>query len=162
MTTPKELPLSVAISALVKNGKILLIKRLRGDYVGMLGLPGGKIEKHEHMSAAATREILEESGIKSSFKRLLGLVSELLMEDNQVLQHFLLHVCELEPESTEILVDAEGALDWYALADLEALKGQIIPSDFLILEKLVKTQEKNYFECVLEKSGEEYLLKQFI
>ena len=41
----KELPLAVAISALIKDNKILLIKRLRGDYVGLLGLPGGKIEK---------------------------------------------------------------------------------------------------------------------
>lgn len=158
---PKELPLSVAIAALIKDGKILLIKRLRGDYVGMLGLPGGKIEKHEHMSEAATREILEESGIRSSFTRMLGLVSELLKEDNQVMQHFLLHVCELEPHTTEILVDAEGALDWYDLATLDRIEDQIIPSDYQILEKLVKTQEKNYFECVLEKSGEEYLLRRF-
>ena len=41
----KELPLAVAISALIKDNQILLIKRLKGDYVGLLGLPGGKIEK---------------------------------------------------------------------------------------------------------------------
>jgi len=38
----KELPLAVAISALIKDNQILLIKRLKGDYVGLLGLPGGK------------------------------------------------------------------------------------------------------------------------
>ena len=41
----KELPLAVVITALVKDNKILLIKRMKGDYVGLLGLPGGKIEK---------------------------------------------------------------------------------------------------------------------
>ena len=70
----KELPLSVVIAALVKDNKILLIQRARGSYVGYWALPGGKIEKQEHLSQAATREILEESGIQSEFKEHLGFV----------------------------------------------------------------------------------------
>jgi 8-oxo-dGTP diphosphatase len=107
----KELPLAVAISALIKDNKILLVKRLRGDYIGFLGLPGGKVEKNEHLSEAATREILEESGIESEFKNLLGFVSEHLVENGNVLQHFLLYICELDPKTTEILNDTEGKLD---------------------------------------------------
>lgn len=41
----KEKPLAVVLSALIDNGKILLIKRRKGDYVSLWGLPGGKIEK---------------------------------------------------------------------------------------------------------------------
>jgi len=83
-------PLPVVISALVQNDKILLIKRIRGDYVGLFGFPGGKIEKEEHLSEAAKREILEESGIEASFKNYLGFVSEHLIENGKILQHFLL------------------------------------------------------------------------
>ena len=157
----KELPLAVAISALIKDNQILLIKRLKGDYVGLLGLPGGKIEKNEHLSEAAIREILEESGIESDFKNYLGFVSEHLIENGNILQHFLLHVCELEPKTANILNDSEGKLAWFNLDDLQNLKDKIIPSDFLIIKKIVKNREKGYYNCILEKSGDNYFLKKF-
>jgi ADP-ribose pyrophosphatase YjhB (NUDIX family) len=157
----KELPLAVAISALIKDNKILLIKRVRGDYIGLLGLPGGKIEKNEHLSEAAVREILEESGIESNFKNHLGFVSEHLIENNTVLQHLLLHICELEPLTTNILNDSEGKLAWFNLDNLQNIKDQIIPSDFLIIEKIIKNKEKGYYNCILEKNGENYSLKKF-
>ena len=157
----KELPLAVVTSAVIKDNQILLIKRLRGDYVGLWGLPGGKIEKNEHLSEAAIREILEESGIESNFKNYLGLVSEHLIEKGNVLQHFLLHICELEPKTTDILNDSEGKLAWFNLDDLQNLKDKIIPSDFLIIEKIVKNREKGYYNCILEKNGDNYFLKKF-
>ena len=157
----KELPLAVAISALIKDNQILLIKRLRGDYVGLLGLPGGKIEKNEHLSEAAIREILEESGIESDFKNYLGFVSEHLIENGNILQHFLLHVCELEPKTANILNDSEGKLAWFNLDDLQNLKDKIIPSDFLIIKKIVKNREKGYYNCILERNGDNYFLKKF-
>ncbi len=157
----KEPPLPVVISALIKDNQILLIKRVKGDYVGFLGLPGGKIEKNEHLSEAAIREVLEESGIESVFKNYLGIVSEHLVENGNVLQHFLLHICELKPKSTDILNDSEGRLDWFNLDDINNLKDKIIPSDFLIIEKIVKNNEKGYYNCILEKEGDNYYLKEF-
>jgi ADP-ribose pyrophosphatase YjhB (NUDIX family) len=157
----KELPLAVVISALIKDNKILLIKRIRGDYVGLLSLPGGKIEKNEHLSEAATREILEESGIKSEFKDHLGFVSEHLIENGNITQHFLLHVCELEPKTTEITKDEEGKLEWFDLDKIQDMKEQIIPSDFLMIENIIKNKKKGYYNCVLEKIGDNHILKKF-
>jgi len=157
----KELPLSIAISALIKDNKILLIKRERGDYVGLLGLPGGKIKKQEHLSEAAVREIEEESGIKCKFKEHLGTVSEHLVENNIIVEHFLLHICELEPLTTKILNNQEGKLNWYDLDQLEELKNQIIPSDYPMIERIVRNKERKYFDCVIEKSGDDHVLKKF-
>ncbi len=185
MEKPNERPpLAVAICALVRDGKILLIKRIKGDYVGMWGLPGGKIERDEHTSDAAVREIREESGIDSRFVSLLGHVSEHLMEDGKIVNHFLLHVCELEPKTTEIKSGGEGELKWFDLGNLP--KEEIIPSDLLMIEKMVKQRggerqgshgggaatilvaeggvpHTNYYNCVIEKtgSGSHHELKKF-
>ena len=158
----KKSPLSVAISAIIKSNQILLIKRLRGDYIGLWGLPGGKIEENEHLSEAAVREVFEEAGIKSDFKNYLGVVSEHLIEKGRIIKHFLLHICELEPKTTDILNDSEGRLAWFDLNDLQSIKDKIIPSDFLIIGKMVKNRGKRYYSCVLEKKGDNYFLQKFV
>jgi len=133
----------------------------RGDYVGLWGLPGGKVEKNEHLSEAAIREILEESGIESDFKNYLGFVSEHLMENGDIIRHFLLHVCELIPKSISITNNQEGELSWFDLNEIERMKDKIIPSDFLMIEKIIKNKEKNYYNCILEKVGDSYTLRKW-
>lgn len=157
----KEFSLSVAIAVLVRDNKILLIKRIRGDYVGLFGLPGGKIEKDEHFSEAAVREILEESGIKSEFKDYCGLVSEHLIENKIITRHFLLHICRLFPKTTDVSSGAEGKLEWFDLKLIDRIKSKIIPSDFLMIEKMILNKERYYYECVIEKCGNDHILKKF-
>jgi len=156
-----EQPLSVVIAALINKNKILLIQRVKGDYIGYLGLPGGKIEKNEHVSEAAIREIFEETNIKSEFKSHLGFVSEHLIEDGKVIQHFLLHICELSPKSVKTIENKEGKSGWFDMENLEEIKSQIIPSDFLMIEKVIKNKEKNYFNCIIERQGSNLILKKF-
>ena len=158
----KETPIAVAIAALVRDNRLLLIRRVKGDYVGLLGLPGGKIEKDEHVSESAAREVFEESGIRSVFREYLGFVSEQLVEDGAIVKHILLHVCALEPESTDITNGSEGVLEWYDLDSLEGMRASIIPSDFLMIEYLVKKRGKQYYDCVIEKRGEDHLLRKFV
>ncbi|MBS3165575.1 NUDIX domain-containing protein [Candidatus Woesearchaeota archaeon] len=156
-----EIPLPVAIAALVHDNKILLIKRIKGNYVGYWSLPGGKIEKQEHVSEAAVREIAEETGIISQFKGHLGFVSELLIEKEIVLQHFLLHLCALQAKDITIIPGKEGALAWFDLRTIDLHQAHIIPSDYLMIKHMVVSKEKNYFDCVIEKSGEDHLLRKF-
>lgn len=156
-----EKPLAVAIAALIQNGRILLIKRAKGDYIGLWGLPGGKIEKEEHFSRAATREIWEETEIKSDFIEYLGLVSEHLIEDGNVFQHFLLHICRILSQNAVIPKEKREELKWFSLNLIENAKSGIIPSDFLIIKKMILGKEKNYYECIIEKLGSEHRLKKF-
>ncbi len=159
----EEQPLSVAVAAVVYDNKILLIKRpqCKKEYPGFLALPGGKVEKNEHISQAAVREIKEESGIESEFKEHVGFVSEHLKESGEIAMHFALHICRLHPKTLEITEDNEGELDWYNLDTLHELKDSVVPSDYLIIEKIVKNKEGNYFDCVIEKSGGKHTLKKF-
>ncbi|MCX6357164.1 MAG: NUDIX domain-containing protein, partial [Candidatus Aureabacteria bacterium] len=111
--------------------------------------------------AAAAREIAEEAGIQSEFKAYRGCVSEHLVENGSVVKHFLLHVCELHARSTEILNDTEGIVGWVSLDRIEAMRGEIIPSDLLIIKEMVLRPGSPCYECVLEKSGSEHRLKRF-
>lgn len=48
---------------LIKDEKILLIKKSRGAYKGMFDLPGGGIEFGEKIEETLKREFIEETGI---------------------------------------------------------------------------------------------------
>lgn len=52
--------------------EVLLIRRGRHPYYGMLGLPGGFIEMHESLEDAAARELQEETGVSGLPLQQLG------------------------------------------------------------------------------------------
>ena len=60
----KEFKQLGAYGLLVRDGKILLIKKFGGPYDGKLDLPGGTIEFCERPEVALKRELLEEVGIE--------------------------------------------------------------------------------------------------
>ena len=60
----KEFKQLGAYGLIIKDGKILLIKKLGGPYDGKLDLPGGTIEFCERPEEALKRELMEEVGIE--------------------------------------------------------------------------------------------------
>ena len=54
-----------AVSAVVvrEDGRVLLIRRKRPPLEGVLTLPGGRVEAGESLSAAAAREVREETSL---------------------------------------------------------------------------------------------------
>ena len=155
-----EHPLAIAVSALIRDNKILLIKRVKGSYSGLMGMPGGKIEQNEHASDAAVREALEETGIGSEVKRFMGIVSEHEEEEGKVINHYLLFLFELDPKGTETTEGSEGKLEWVGLEEIGKAKDRIIPSDFAIIDRMIG-KESGYYNCVMEKEGGSYRLKKF-
>lgn len=132
--------------------KILLIRRERGDYVGLWGLPGGKIEGDEHLWEAVVRELEEEAGLRTEFQEHLGVVSEHLFEGQERKQHFLLHICALKPLTRKLRATDEGELRWFGLEELS--QEALIPSDFAIIEQMVQRREHIYFDCALRNTAE--------
>jgi 8-oxo-dGTP diphosphatase len=164
MKTEEKLPLGVVLATLVHDNKILLIRREKGYYIGLWSLLGGKIESNEHISEAAVREVREESGIHCEFIEHLGSVSEHLIENKEVEQHFLLHVCKLKPKTANMLVmpeTYEGKLEWFELEKLDESKHLIIPSDYLMIKKMLLNKEKNYYNCIIERIGKDHILRKF-
>ncbi len=154
-------PLPVVISLIIHENKILLIKRVRGSYVGLWSMPGGKIEPKEHINEAIMRETLEEAGIETTFVRLQGIVSEHLLEQDKLVNHFLIYLCQLQAKTTEVKEGKEGMLQWFDLATVEEFKDAIIPSDYLIIQKIIKNNDGFYYNSVIHKDYENYSQKKF-
>ncbi|MEE9402308.1 MAG: NUDIX hydrolase, partial [Desulfobacteria bacterium] len=54
----------VAVGAIViKDGRVLLVKRSQPPSKGLWAIPGGRVELGETLKEAAEREIMEETGL---------------------------------------------------------------------------------------------------
>jgi len=63
----------LAVSAVIlRDGKILLVRRARAPAKGLYSLPGGRVEFGESLHAALNREVCEETGLKIEIVGLAG------------------------------------------------------------------------------------------
>lgn len=154
-------PLSVVLGIVINNNQILLLKKIKYPFQGLLSFPGGKIEFGETPAQAAVREIEEESGIKTYFMKHIGVVSEQIVDNKEIKEHFLLHLCLLHPTTTIITNSCEGELRWYDLSNLDQIKTLMIPSDYEMLKQWLAAKETLYVNSVIEKQGDKYILKKF-
>jgi len=109
-----------AYGVLVRDGAVLLVKKMRGPYEGSLDLPGGGIEHGEHPEDAVRREFWEETGLLVRTVRQLTPYSR-VVGDMHHLGFFyeVTLVRETDPLKTEPDgQDAGGAL-WVRLDELD-------------------------------------------
>jgi 8-oxo-dGTP diphosphatase len=62
--------------AILKDKKILLIKRKNEPYKGKWALPGGFVEYGEKVEDTAVREVYEETGLKTKIRDIIGIYSD--------------------------------------------------------------------------------------
>lgn len=71
----KKPSLTVDIIIEINDG-VVLVKRKNNPYKGQWAIPGGFVEYGEKVEDAARREAEEETGLKVSLEKLLGVYSE--------------------------------------------------------------------------------------
>lgn len=95
----------------VFGNAILLLKKYNGDWV----LPKGKVEFNEDIAETATREVLEEGGVKANIIKYLGEINYTFRntryEDeivNKTVHWFLMEARSMEciPQKQEGFIDA--------------------------------------------------------
>jgi ADP-ribose pyrophosphatase YjhB (NUDIX family) len=69
-------PKVVACGLVGVDGKVLLVRRLLQPGIGLWALPAGHVNRGEVVEDAVKREILEETGLRVSARRLVGVYSE--------------------------------------------------------------------------------------
>ncbi len=71
-----RLPRIAVDGVLIKEGKILLVKRGKEPFKGKYALPGGFLEYGERTEEGVLREVFEETGVKAKVEDLLGVYSD--------------------------------------------------------------------------------------
>jgi ADP-ribose pyrophosphatase YjhB (NUDIX family) len=94
MTDPRAYPdrpyLAVS-AAIIRDGRVLLVRRARPPTEGRFTLPGGGVEAGETLAEAITREVSEETGLTIALSELAGHREVIVRDaDQRVSRHFLI------------------------------------------------------------------------
>jgi 8-oxo-dGTP diphosphatase len=97
MTTPTDpraypdRPFLAVSAAIVRDGRILLVRRARAPGRGLYSLPGGVVEAGETLHQAVVREVFEETGLTVEPVGLAG-HREAIVRDagGRVQRHFVI------------------------------------------------------------------------
>jgi 8-oxo-dGTP diphosphatase len=117
-------PYIATSAAIIRDGRVLIVRRARKPADGVYTLPGGVVEAGETLIEAVTREVREETGLAIEPLALAG-YREMIMRDgdNRVSRHFVILSFAARWVSGEVQLNSE--LDdarWLLPAEIERLK----------------------------------------
>jgi 8-oxo-dGTP diphosphatase len=117
-------PILAVSAAILRDGKVLVVRRARRPALNLYTLPGGAVEAGETLQVAVIREVREETKLEIEPVALAG-HREVIMRDAQghVERHFVIlsfaaRWLSGEPVLNEELSDAR----WLAPAEIKNLK----------------------------------------
>ena len=108
-------PSVTADGLVVKDGKVLLIRRKREPFKGEYALPGGFLEYGERMEDCVVREVKEETGIATRVIGLFGVFSDPHRDPRG---HFVTAVYHLKPTGGRLRAgDDAASAKWMDIDD---------------------------------------------
>jgi 8-oxo-dGTP diphosphatase len=152
--TGKEIGnLCVVLCAIIKDKKILLMKRKKRPYQGYWGLIGGKLQLSDSISGAALREVKEETDIDCQFTELNSVLHERVKENDEFKHAFVLFLCTLTPKGDhkKEFDTEEGLVKWFDLNSLN--KDELIPSDHYMIKNLLNNKTNIKEVTIEDKEG---------
>lgn len=118
----KTFPLVTVLMVVVKDNKVLLMKRLKEPFYGYWGIHGGKLDFDKHIFEAAAEELKQETGLKADFE-LKGISSSKTFNDGEQLYNhqFFILLCK-NPRGHVIEKISEGENKWFEIEKINKLK----------------------------------------
>lgn len=123
--TPPPWPRLAVGAVVVRDGRLLAVRRARPPAQGRWTLPGGRVEPGERVEAALVREVAEETGLQVRVDRLLGWTEHLDDAHHFVILDFL---AEPLGPGAPVAGDDAAAVAWMTRGELQAAG----PTDGLI------------------------------
>ncbi len=106
----KERPKIGVGVCVIKDGKILMGKRLNAHGQGTWAFPGGHLEFGETMSECATREVQEETGLKISNIRRGPYIEDFFLAENK---HYITIIMIADYESgSPAVLEPDKCQEW--------------------------------------------------
>ena len=133
----------IVITILVYQNRYLFIQRKNPPYEGLWSMVGGKVNIGEHITEAAIREVMEETGAQKVNDYVYrGLVSERLVDaDGVLLSQFLIFIGHATiAEYTQN--HREGDLALFYLNEIHEKKDQFLPSDYEMFQRFMNPIEQ--------------------
>jgi 8-oxo-dGTP diphosphatase len=82
--------ITLAVGAIVvRDGRLLMVRRAQEPARGLWSVPGGKVERSEYLSDALRREVQEETGLEIDVGELAGFFEVIGDDDHYVIMDFL-------------------------------------------------------------------------
>ena len=105
----------------IKENKILLIKRGREPFKGAYAIPGGFVDWDETAKEAVVREIKEETNLDVSVKEFLGYYDSLKRDEKRHTVS-LVFICEIKTGSENARAGDDAIeFEWFSLDNLPPL-----------------------------------------
>lgn len=84
-------PFLAVSAAIVRDGKVLVVRRARKPALGVYTMPGGVVEAGETLTEAITREVMEETAITIAPVTLAGHREAIIRDaEGRVERHFVI------------------------------------------------------------------------
>jgi len=119
-----EFPLVGVGAIIIKDDRVVLVKRAHPPIQGQWSIPGGVLEVGELVRQAAIREAREETGLIVEPGELLGVYDRILRDgEHRVQYHYVLVDFLCRPVGGELRADSDAAeVRWFARDELPALQ----------------------------------------
>jgi ADP-ribose pyrophosphatase YjhB (NUDIX family) len=105
---------------LIRDEKLLLVKRKYNPDAGFWSIPGGHLNLGERTQHAAEREAYEETGFKVKTKSLAGIIDKIMYDENDRIEyHYVLLNYFVE--------QIDGKIKEKPVADDDALDARFVP-----------------------------------
>ncbi len=108
------LPITVGVGALmVRDGKLLVVKRTYGSIKGLWSIPSGYVEPHESFTMTLEREVQEETGIVGRVGNLVAVRNRVTADVNDtfLVFHMAYGSGNPRPDAREVSAAAFVPLD---------------------------------------------------
>jgi mutator protein MutT len=121
-------PLVGVGAVIVRDGRVLLVRRGQAPLLGEWSLPGGVLECGETLREATVREAREETGLIVKTGELLGVYERVILsEDGRVRYHYVLIDFLCRAVAGDLKAGSDAAdVRWLDSDELDSLK---LPQD---------------------------------